>query len=51
MCVDTVAKTPGEKPERILDKRNWCLQAKAVKKSRLPVTKKILSEGTRQKAK
>ena len=47
-------QTPGEEAERILDKQNLCLQAKAIYiyiKFRQPVKEKILSEGTRQKAK
>ena len=39
--VNTVAKIRGEKAERILDKKNWCLQAKAVKKKKkIPLARK-----------
>ena len=52
--IETTAEITGGKTERILDKENLCLQAGAIYiyiQFRQPVKEKILSEGTRQKAK
>ena len=55
--IETTAEiTRGREAERILNKKNLCLQARAIFiyiyiKFRQPVKEKILSEGTCQKAK
>ena len=54
--IETTAEITGGKTERILDKKNLCLQARAIYiyiyiKFHQPVKEKILSEGTCQKAK
>ena len=43
------SQTPGGKAERILDKENWCIQAKAVKK--IPLVRKKRKYSQKEPAK